>query len=124
MPELPVETVELEDLRVDAFVEEDVLIRFQGVMREQNPEDWLCPFLGRVSDVSWNRPKIVVDLVSLSFMNATAFRVMLPWLKEIGSRQPPCNVVVRIKDGIMWQEVAVSALKSIAGNMITSEVVY
>jgi hypothetical protein len=123
MGKTAIEVADFDNLKVEVFAGEDVLLLFQGVMREEDPEKWLSPFLKRVADLSWNRKRIVVDLVRLSFMNATAFRVFLPWLKELGDRKVPCKVVIRIKEGIIWQAVAVSALKAIAGSMIVSETV-
>jgi anti-anti-sigma regulatory factor len=117
-----IERIERENLKVE-IVDGHVLdVRFRGAIREKNPEDWLKQFFDRISAMIGNRNVIVLDIRELEFMNATAFRVLLPWLSSLNNRPTPCKVRIRSRSSVMWQSVAVCSLKVIAENMIYSEV--
>ena len=116
------ERIERENLRVEISDSHVLDIRFYGAIREKNPSDWLKEFFDRVAGMLAERNVVVLDIRELEFMNATAFRVLIPWLSSLKDRPTPCKVRLRSKASVMWQSVAVCSLKVIAEDMIISEV--
>lgn len=121
MKDFMIERVERENLKVEIRKGDELVIHFTGAIREQHPEDWLNEFFRRITYLITDRDMIVLDFRDLEFMNATAFRSLIPWLSALQKRTVPCKARILTKKSVMWQNVAICSLKVIAEDMIISE---
>ena len=116
-----VESVQRGELDAQIVASEEFTVRFEGVLREEESDGWLSSFLYKAYERSANRNNIVLDFRDLRFMNATAFRVFIPWLKLLQDRTPPCRLRIQHSPEIMWQSVAILSFKAVADNIISTE---
>ncbi len=121
MSDVVIESVQREGLKAEVLIGDELIVRFEGAMREREPEDWLAKFFQRITGLIRDRTVIILDIRDLQYMNATAFRVLIPWLRVLRSRPKPCRLYVRTRASVIWQGVTISSLKAISGDMITAE---
>ena len=116
-----VESVQRGELDAQIVASEAFTVRFDGVLREDESDGWLSAFLYKAYERSGSRPEIVLDFRDLRFMNATAFRIFVPWLKLLQDRSPLCRLLIQHNREIMWQSVAILSFKAVADNIISTE---
>ena len=116
-----IQKVEREKLTVEAIGGDALVLRFTGVLREQKPEDWLAEFLDSIFEAAYIYQTIVLDIRGLKYMNATAFRVFIPWLHVLSDLNPDCSLQLRYLSRVKWQNLTATMLQAVASHLIVSE---
>ena len=121
MTQTPPETIKREGLTASIVKDGEVVVRLEGVLREQNPEEWLLPLFHQVTSfvVEGGRTQVQLDVRDLAFMNAGGFRALVGWLNELKGRE--CTLCILFNPEHLWQRVGVSSLKVLGGKSVTSE---
>ena len=83
------------------------------------------PYLRRIHEDARTKrlPKIEVDVTKLTFVNSSAIRLFVDWAMWVNEPTgAPYKLVFRTRDGVAWQRLTLTALKSIAPSAIEVEV--
>jgi hypothetical protein len=96
-----------------------------GRMTSRAPAPEIQPYLRRIHEDARTKrlPKIEVDVTKLTFVNSSAIRLFVDWAMWV--KEPtgaPYKLVFRTRDGVAWQRLTLTALKSIAPSAIEVEV--
>lgn len=115
-PQDLMETVEHDQVRVTLQLGTRPLLQLSGVLREQDVDDWLNPFLQlvekRIKEVGHS---LTIDVRDLEYMNAASFRTVASWIKEL-TRHDDCSYVeIRTNSKHRWQVTGVHAIKVVGG---------
>lgn len=106
-----VRTVRKPGLQVSVFDGDEVVISFEGVLSDRDPESWMPTLLNGATARMDSRSEVVLDLTELSYMNSGGFRVLIQWLKTFRQEHSERVLRVRANRRHLWQRVGLATLQ-------------
>jgi hypothetical protein len=100
-------------------------LRLSGVIAMKDPREALGGFFRKVHELTVARgeKEFVVDVVDLKFVNSSAIRLFVDWAMWLKSEKAAYRLRFKSNRSVAWQRTAFSALKSLAQDALTVEVV-
>ena len=111
---LRIESIERHALRVFNPPGRANTIVFEGVLREPNPTEWLCPLIDEIHRQANARElkEIVLDLRPLEYANAAAWKCIVYWVRLLKDPSPsPYKLHLMADEKHRWQQVGMTALR-------------
>lgn len=93
--------------------EEGTTIRISGVLRDADAESWIWPIFESVHRTACSRgaTEVVLDLRSLEYANAAAWRCIVLWLRRLHvDESARYSLCIKSQPAFQWQRVAISSL--------------
>jgi hypothetical protein len=109
-----VERMERGQLRVYTPTGSHNVIVFEGVLREPEPAEWLCPLIdelhARANKEAFR--EIVLDLRLLAYANAAAWKCIVHWVRRLKDPSPsPYRLRILADEKHRWQQIGMTTLR-------------
>jgi hypothetical protein len=105
--------------------ERELIIAFEGLMREPHPDTWFVPLIDEVHGkaVAEQLRELVLDIRRLSYANAAAWKCLVYWVKKMQQdRRAYYRLRVLCEEAHSWQHVGMPALRVFGGDRLVIDV--
>jgi hypothetical protein len=102
-------------------------VSMSGTIAARNPAETVAPLLRKVHEAATQDglSEVLVDVTGLSFVNSSAIRQFIDWTSWVKAEPTGKRYLLKFRTSrnVTWQKTTFAALKSLAGDAISVEVV-